>query len=279
MSELTGIFSEGYGIIPKKIMRHDGVNIYQKAILAYLLSYTGAGRFAWPSQDLISKDLNISKPTVIKALKGLAKIGLLKKMKLEPKNRQSTALKYELVFLPGTSEVNEVNVHVKEVNVTSKPDDTSDINEVNPNNNSKNNNNKNNNTNKPASSEKPLSAHHSLISLYSQLYEKRYTIEPNIGGAGGAAVKRVLERYKGDISAVRAALECYMKSDDTFFCKNSHRLTIFAQNIDAIISGAFEQKPMNSAGRRAQAAKNVIQKYKEESDERREIIQSHRALI
>ena len=72
---------EGYGIIPKKFLKIKGLSVFAKCIGAYFLSYTGAGKNqCWPSIALICEDLEISKPTVIKAINELIKIGVVKKI-------------------------------------------------------------------------------------------------------------------------------------------------------------------------------------------------------
>lgn len=67
--QLSGAFSEGYGIVPKKILKSKDISSNCKLILCYLLSYTGAGLTCFPSIDTISNDLNLGKRTVIRCLK------------------------------------------------------------------------------------------------------------------------------------------------------------------------------------------------------------------
>lgn len=82
--KLTGIMSEGYGIIPKKLMKmqFSGTIGKQKGrsvklVLSYLLSFSGAGNFAFPGLSRICKDLEISRPAAIDALKNAEILGLI----------------------------------------------------------------------------------------------------------------------------------------------------------------------------------------------------------
>ena len=52
--------AQGYGIVPKIAMRDTNLSIESKAIYAYLCSFAGAGRTAFPSRELICHELNIS---------------------------------------------------------------------------------------------------------------------------------------------------------------------------------------------------------------------------
>lgn len=66
-----GIFKEGYGFIAKKVMRDRDLNVLSKAVYAYICSYTGKGKNAFPSQNLICGDLGIGKDTLIKYVREL----------------------------------------------------------------------------------------------------------------------------------------------------------------------------------------------------------------
>lgn len=132
--QLSGIFSEGYGVIPKKFMRMQ-ININIKAIIAYMLSYTGRGNTCFPGIKTISKDLGISHTTVIKYINQAVSFGLIIKSKLN-KDPLNHANKYTLLFLEsdvppgGISDV--------------PPGGTTNVHEVEKNNNNINNNNINN---------------------------------------------------------------------------------------------------------------------------------------
>lgn len=59
--KLTGVMSQGYGIIPKAVMRDPSLCAESKAIYCYLRSFAGAGNSAFPSRELICHEMNISK--------------------------------------------------------------------------------------------------------------------------------------------------------------------------------------------------------------------------
>lgn len=60
---IEGVNSQGFGIIPKMVMRDREISCGAKALYAYICSYAGNGETAWPGRELIIKDLNISKNT------------------------------------------------------------------------------------------------------------------------------------------------------------------------------------------------------------------------
>lgn len=71
---MEGIFKEGYGLIPKTVMR-SSLSGGVKLLYAYLCSYIGAGRTAWPGRARICEDLSISKDTFSKYLAELKREG------------------------------------------------------------------------------------------------------------------------------------------------------------------------------------------------------------
>lgn len=58
--------SQGYGIVPKAVMRDQRLTIDSKAIYAYLVSFAGAGKTAFPRRTTILTDLGLSKTTYYK---------------------------------------------------------------------------------------------------------------------------------------------------------------------------------------------------------------------
>jgi len=105
--ELSGIFNEGYGVIPKKLMKmqfdkevgkQKGKNI--KLVLAYMLSFTGAGKIeCFPSIETIANDLELSKPTVIEAINNAVKLNLIDKEQMYPDDPLKHNNKYILKFM------------------------------------------------------------------------------------------------------------------------------------------------------------------------------------
>lgn len=96
--ELSGIFSEGYGVIPKRLMRAD-IDKNIKLILAYMLSYTGGGNECFPAIRTIAQDLKMSTNTIVKYLKQAEENGFITKSQLYPNNPLNHANKYKMIFL------------------------------------------------------------------------------------------------------------------------------------------------------------------------------------
>ncbi len=61
----------GYGIIQRDIMTMENLSIHSKAVYALLVSYAGQKNSCYPGFDTMAEKLDISRPTVIKAIKGL----------------------------------------------------------------------------------------------------------------------------------------------------------------------------------------------------------------
>ena len=64
--KLQGIFQEGYGIIPKMVMKDRRLTIEAKSIYALLCSYAGRGNTAFPSIETQCYYLNISERRYLK---------------------------------------------------------------------------------------------------------------------------------------------------------------------------------------------------------------------
>ena len=64
--KLQGIFQEGYGIIPKMVMKDKRLTIEAKSIYALLCSYAGRGNTAFPSIETQCYYLNISERRYLK---------------------------------------------------------------------------------------------------------------------------------------------------------------------------------------------------------------------
>jgi hypothetical protein len=112
--QLSGIFENGYGIVPKKLMKmkfdnkigkQRGKNV--KLVLCYLLSYSGSGASAFPSIRTISDDLEISRPTVIEAIKNAEELSLISIGKNIKENGSFANNVYQLDFLLPDSEHTE----------------------------------------------------------------------------------------------------------------------------------------------------------------------------
>jgi hypothetical protein len=105
--ELTGILSEGYGIVPKKIMKAN-ISIGAKALLCYMLTYTGGGKAeCFPSVETICKHLNSSKPTIVKLIKELVDSELIEKTRLYPNDPLRRNNKYVIKIFNNESKKSE----------------------------------------------------------------------------------------------------------------------------------------------------------------------------
>lgn len=96
MEEKIDIMSQGYGIIPKSIMRDKTLSIESKAIYAYLASFAGAGSESFPSVELIIVELNISENRYYKYRQELIEKGYIK-IHANRKGNRRTHNVYELV--------------------------------------------------------------------------------------------------------------------------------------------------------------------------------------
>lgn len=68
---VEGIMAQGYGLNPKIVMRDKRLTTTAKAIYAYISSFAGAGKQAFPNRDMMIEELQISKDTYYKHLKYL----------------------------------------------------------------------------------------------------------------------------------------------------------------------------------------------------------------
>lgn len=104
--QLPGILEQGYGIVPKKLMKIKFENRIGKAsgrnvklILCYLLSYSGTGASAFPSIRTISNDLEMSKAVVMESLRLASELSLISIEKNIKTNGSYANNIYKLDFL------------------------------------------------------------------------------------------------------------------------------------------------------------------------------------
>lgn len=97
--QLSGIFSEGYGLVPKLLMKSKEISQSTKLILCYFLSYTGAGITCWPSLANISEDLGMSKSTIIRSLREAKTKGFIEITKNNLGKGKGTFNIYSLFFM------------------------------------------------------------------------------------------------------------------------------------------------------------------------------------
>lgn len=162
--ELSGIFSDGYGINPKKLwkMKLDeqcghGRGKYVKMVLSYLLSYTGAGsKEAWPSIATIAGDLECGRDIVIEALQHAEELKMIRKIKMFPNDPLKNNNKYILDFI----EVGNSDFGCRKERLSTSDGATFEVATIDTNNNTINNipiNNKNHNKFLPPSLPEVLS--------------------------------------------------------------------------------------------------------------------------
>ena len=97
--QLNGIFSEGYGIVPKLLMKADDISSNTKIVLCYLLSYTGAGVHSYPNMEQIATDLKISRRTVSRCIANAYEAGYIHINKKFLGRGHGTSYEYVLMFM------------------------------------------------------------------------------------------------------------------------------------------------------------------------------------
>lgn len=75
--EQSDLLSQGYGVIPKKVMRDQNLSVESKAIYAYLSSFCGNGNTAFPSISLMCHDLGMGENRFLKHRKTLVDLGYI----------------------------------------------------------------------------------------------------------------------------------------------------------------------------------------------------------
>ena len=163
--KITGVLSQGYGVIPKLLMRDKEISIEAKGIYAYISSYAGNGSTAFPSISLICSDLGISEKRFYSHKKILEERGYIQVEQERGPNGtfnrnvytiNSVLIPKELPYVVEPSSQNDVSVkkqpygqkpHTDERHSDKPCADGVGTNNNSLNNNSFNNNNINNNNN------------------------------------------------------------------------------------------------------------------------------------
>ena len=158
--DVKGVMSEGYGIIPKKVMRDKDLSIDAKAIYAFIASYAGAGSTSFPSVNLITDMLGISRQRFNKHRKLLEDKGYITiKKNRTPEGSWGNNV-YTLETLPRLQNLTSDNL----------TSDNPTSGNVTTNNNTINNNTINNNTNSASRSKLKFETHH--LKLAELLYKE-----------------------------------------------------------------------------------------------------------
>ena len=93
----NSILRDGYGIIPKIVMRDKNLSIEAKAIYAYLIAFAGDKKTCYPSRDLMCKELGISINRFTKHLKTLKESGYIKVERVKSGNLKAKNI-YEIIM-------------------------------------------------------------------------------------------------------------------------------------------------------------------------------------
>jgi hypothetical protein len=99
------IFEEGYGFSPKKIMRDPSVSIELKGFYAYIASYSGNGKTAWPGTKRMMQELGIGKNRLFRLIKEAQEKGLIRVDKVRNNKGQFTNNQYSLVIKPAKAQL------------------------------------------------------------------------------------------------------------------------------------------------------------------------------
>lgn len=101
------LLEKGYGLSPRVIWTHPGLTFNEKAVLVYLLSFTGTNsNEAYPHISTICREVGVGKDRVISVLKRLVDKGAIRKEKLSD-NPFNQANKY-ILTLEGFLSLNPV---------------------------------------------------------------------------------------------------------------------------------------------------------------------------
>ena len=76
--QIGGIYTSfGYGVLPRSVMRDTSLPAQSKAIYAYLISFAGSNRTAWPSVSLMAYELGMGRDTFYKYMNVLKETGYI----------------------------------------------------------------------------------------------------------------------------------------------------------------------------------------------------------
>ena len=157
---LKGIMSEGYGVIPKKVMKDKDLTIEAKAIYAFMASFSGNGNTSYPSVEYITDFLDISRHRFNRHRKLLEEKGYISVSQERKKGSKFNHNVYTLEFIPKVQFTTSENPTAEKR--TSENDTT--------NNNTFNNNTINNNTKSTSRSKLKFETHH--LKLAKLLYKE-----------------------------------------------------------------------------------------------------------
>lgn len=111
---VEGVNAQGYGTIPKLVMKDRRLTPQAKAIYAYFCSYAGCGSTAFPKVSQIMYDLNISNKTYYKHFDLLTEFGYITVVKIKKEGNKFDNNIYKLNTNPKKTVVE--NLHNGEEN-------------------------------------------------------------------------------------------------------------------------------------------------------------------
>ncbi len=115
IDELNRRFNDGYGIIFRSVMRDTSLSIGAKAVYAYLCTFAGNKKTAFPSRKLMCHELGINKDTLTKYMRNLLDAGYIKKeqKKVSGKFAHNVYTIYDFPESPSTENTMSENYRVR----------------------------------------------------------------------------------------------------------------------------------------------------------------------
>ena len=230
-------------------MRDKTLNILSKAVYAYICSYTGKGKDAFPSQNLICRDLGIGKSTLVKYIKELKDRGYVTVIQHKEKGKFAQNL-YTVNAIPCIVSSDTVET---DTNPTARG-------QVNTNNNSLNNNKKNNNNIKD---KKINNTHTEVEEKAGDSAEHKNEIEKEKLSDAPMEIQDILKKYKElelpeynyrpdnyvilgvwrELGAVKLFEALTLMSESEFVKNNMSVNSIFKiENLKKALNGNFKDK-------------------------------------
>ncbi|GAB3061125.1 helix-turn-helix domain-containing protein [Salinicoccus sesuvii] len=229
MLKTGSIFTAGYGIIPKLVMKNKDLSIEAKAIYAFLCSYAGRGDKAFPSVSVITGYLGISENRFYKHRKVLLEKGFLSLTK----ERHAGGSFKQNIYTVNTVVPHEQNLRADTPHADTQCVDKPHVDSMGSNNNSTNNNSiKNNST---------INKEHERFEEFYNLYNKKKA-RPKASKAFWKAISNhdweIIEKGTIDyLRSIRAGDEKFQAYPATFL--NEER---FLDDHEYVRSNIYEAK-------------------------------------
>ncbi|GAA6325902.1 hypothetical protein F350042L8_30000 [Fusobacterium ulcerans] len=242
--KMQGVFEKGYGFVAKKVMRDKTLNILSKAVYAYICSYAGKGKDAFPSQNLICGDLGIGKSTLLKYIKELKDRGYITVIQHKEKGK----------FAQNLYTVNVIPCIVSSDTTRTDTNPTA-CGQVNTNNNQKNNNN--------IKDKKINNTHTGVEEKTSDSVEHKNELEKEKLSDAPMEIQDILKKYKDlglpeysyrpdnyvilgvwrELGAVKLFEALTLMSESKFVKNNMSINSIFKiENLKKALNGNFKDK-------------------------------------